>query len=154
VLSGSSIAAGTILPISYDFTLSKNSSVPGTVSWVLTFADDQNTTPMTIASGALATAGASSATFAGLGNAYTFTNGAPATFYASLSLTYTTGMAMQEPDVNITMASTAFGGQGITLNGSAIPEPSTYAAIAGTLALGLAVWRRRQPRPACSFGVV
>jgi hypothetical protein len=24
-----------------------------------------------------------------------------------------------------------------------VPEPSTYAAIAGVLALGLAIWRRR-----------
>ena len=31
-------------------------------------------------------------------------------------------------------------------NLSAIPEPSTYAAIAGALALGLAAWRRRQQR--------
>ena len=31
-------------------------------------------------------------------------------------------------------------GSGLT----AVPEPSTYAAIAGALALGAAVWRRRQ----------
>ena len=29
---------------------------------------------------------------------------------------------------------------------SAIPEPSTYAAIAGAGVLGLALWRRRQTR--------
>ena len=35
----------------------------------------------------------------------------------------------------------AFYGTGLT----AVPEPSTYAAIAGGLALGLALWRRRRP---------
>jgi hypothetical protein len=29
----------------------------------------------------------------------------------------------------------------------AVPEPSTYAALAGVAALGLALWRRRQVRP-------
>lgn len=31
---------------------------------------------------------------------------------------------------------------------SAVPEPSTYAAIAGTMILGFAVWRRRRPTTA------
>jgi hypothetical protein len=31
---------------------------------------------------------------------------------------------------------------------SAIPEPSTYAAMAGAAALGLAFWRRRKSRNA------
>ena len=32
------------------------------------------------------------------------------------------------------------------VSGSAIPEPSTYAALTGALALGFVVWRRRFPR--------
>ena len=37
----------------------------------------------------------------------------------------------------------------VRINGvSAIPEPSTYAAMAGAAMLGLAVWRRRNNRPA------
>lgn len=34
-------------------------------------------------------------------------------------------------------------GNSLYLNYAAIPEPSTYAALAGALALGLAAWRRR-----------
>jgi len=34
--------------------------------------------------------------------------------------------------------------QSISVTGSAIPEPSTYAALAGAAALGLALWRRRR----------
>lgn len=140
-ISGTSITAGAAVPISYAFTMAKNSGVGGNVSWVLSFADNVNTTPTVIGSGTLSTA---SATFTGSGTNYTFTNGAPATFYASLALTYTTGMAMQNPEINVTMLDTGYGGQGITLNTAAIPEPSTYAAIVGALALGLVAWRRRQ----------
>ncbi|WP_438479793.1 PEP-CTERM sorting domain-containing protein [Oleiharenicola lentus] len=34
----------------------------------------------------------------------------------------------------------------VAIGGSAIPEPSTYAAMAGAAALGLAMWRRRQQK--------
>ena len=34
--------------------------------------------------------------------------------------------------------------QSIAVTGSAVPEPSTYATLAGLAALGLAAWRRRQ----------
>ncbi len=42
------------------------------------------------------------------------------------------------------------GGETMTvgISGTAIPEPSTYAAIFGGLVLGLAFWRRRQQRVA------
>ena len=36
----------------------------------------------------------------------------------------------------------------LTATASAIPEPSTYAALAGLGALGLALWRRRQAKSA------
>lgn len=146
-ITGTSIPAGTTIPISYNFTLGKNLSIPGTVTWALLFSDNQNTSPFLIASGALTTGGAASATFFGLGN-YTFTTGSPSTFKASLELTYTTGFAMTNPLVTISMANSGYGGEGITLNGSAIPEPSTYAALAGLAAFGLVIWRRRRQPPA------
>jgi hypothetical protein len=53
---------------------------------------------------------------------------------------------------NSAMAFSSFeGGQGPTLSfsASAVPEPSTYAALAGAAMLGLAMWKRRKSaRPA------
>lgn len=51
---------------------------------------------------------------------------------------------------DIVFASGGYAGSFNALDGvltiSAIPEPSTYAALAGALALGLATWRRRRSR--------
>lgn len=58
----------------------------------------------------------------------------------SLYLFANSGWDEAGPDVSPTIA---LGGATFD-NLSAIPEPSTYAAIAGVLALGLAAWRRRQ----------
>jgi hypothetical protein len=41
----------------------------------------------------------------------------------------------------------SFSGNDLMFSVSAIPEPSTYAAIFGVAALGFAAWRRRQQRP-------
>jgi autotransporter-associated beta strand protein len=38
----------------------------------------------------------------------------------------------------------------ISVQASAVPEPSTYAAIVGAIALGLALWRRRRPAEAAT----
>lgn len=142
-ISGSSIAAATLMPISYDFTLGKSMvGIPGDVTWVLWFSDSVNTSSQQIATGTLS---AASATFTGSGN-YTFTSGVSsgATFLATIQATYSGNLAMEAPLVTGTMLNTGFGQQGITLNVSAIPEPSTYAALAGALALGVVMLRRRR----------
>ena len=142
-ISGSSITASTSLPISYDFTLSKGmDGIPGDATWVLKFSDSVNTSSQQIATGTLS---AASATFTGSGN-YTFTSGVSsgATFLATFQVTYTGNLALEAPLITGAMQNTGFGGEGITLNASAIPEPSTYAAMAGALVLGFAVWHRRR----------
>jgi len=141
-ISGSSIAAATALPISYNFTLAKSMfAIPGDATWVLKFSDSVNTGSQQIATGTLSTA---SATFTGAGS-YSFTSGvnAGATFLATLQITYFGNIGAQTPEITGTMLNTGFGQQGITLNASAIPEPSTYAAIVGALALGVVMLRRR-----------
>jgi len=142
-ISGSSIAAATAMPISYNFSLAKGMvGIPGNATWVLSFADSVNTSNQQIATGTLS---AASATFTGSGN-YNFTSGvsAGATFLATIQVSYMGNLAMEAPLVTGAMTNTGFGGEGITLNASAIPEPSTYAAIAGAAMLGFAVWRRRR----------
>jgi hypothetical protein len=143
-ITGTSIPAGTVMPVSYNFTLGKNAFVPGTVTWTLSLSDNQNSTPFQIASGSLTTSGAASQLFSGVGNSYTFTTGGSTTFATSMRLTYTSIDGATDPRVTIAMANSGFGGGGITFGASAIPEPSTYAAIAGAAMLGLAVWRRRR----------
>lgn len=140
-ITGSSIAPGTVLPISYAFAMSKNSSAGATVSWSLTFSDDVNTTPVIIGSGTLSSDGPTS--FSG-SNTYHFTSGASSSFSAALQVIYAPGEAFEQPEVRISMANTGFGGDGITLGGSAVPEPSTYAALAGLSMLVFVAWRRRQ----------
>lgn len=143
-ITGSSISAGTALPVSFDFTLARNNltAIPGAITWVLKFSDSVNTGDQQIATGSFTTP---SFTFTGVGSNYVVTSGVSsgATFLATLELTYFGNNAMSPPEITGTMSNTGFGGGGITLNASAIPEPSTYAAIAGAVTLGLAVWRRR-----------
>jgi hypothetical protein len=151
IITGSSIAAATTIPISYAFGLAKNATVGNTVSWTLSFSGSENPTPVVLASGTLTSVGAGAQTFSG-STAYSFTNGSAAlggatsTFTISLALAYESlnpgGGA--EPLVSLTMANSGFGGQGVTLNAAAIPEPSTYAVMAGTAMLGAALWRRRR----------
>jgi len=47
-------------------------------------------------------------------------------------------------DYEITITAADIWNNTTALTVSAIPEPSTYAALSGVLALGLAVWRRRR----------
>jgi hypothetical protein len=59
-----------------------------------------------------------------------------------------TGLLSSPTVTNFTVSGgilTGFDGEAFTLNSiSAIPEPSTYAMLAGVAALGLAVWHRRR----------
>lgn len=148
-ITGTTITSGLVMPVSYNFTLAKNAFVPGTLTWALILSDNQNSTPFQIASGSLTTGGAASQNFTGVGNSYSFTNGGSTTFSASLQLTYTSIDGASDPRVTIAMANSGFGGGGITFGApSAIPEPSTYAAIAGAAMFGLALWQRRRGKPA------
>ncbi|MFI5356329.1 MAG: PEP-CTERM sorting domain-containing protein [Opitutales bacterium] len=152
IITGASIAAGTTMPISYNFTLSKNESVGTTVNWSLVFAGSENSTPITIGSGTFTATGAASQAFSGVYNNYDFINGSSAsggttsTFTASLELSYNTGIPTVQPLVTVSMIDGGFGGQGITLGSasSAVPEPSTCAVFAGLAAFGLAFWRKRK----------
>ncbi len=67
------------------------------------------------------------------------------------SATFTTGgsgssdfVAIQWAQTNATSGADFFGFDNVTLSVTAIPEPSTYAALLGAAALGLAAWRRRR----------
>ncbi len=139
--SGSSIASGTVLPIRYDFTLAKNAGITSSVTWTLYFRDG-GSADTAVATGVLSTA---SASFAGnTSYSYTATVNAPATFRAYLDVSFTGNVAMQQGLIDVTMTDSGFGGGGITLGASAIPEPSTYALLAGVACLGAGVWHRRR----------
>lgn len=66
----------------------------------------------------------------------------PTSYFSSKYGTYTASSSWNAKVWDTTNASASFQINSITI-GSAIPEPSTYAAVAGFLALGLALWRRR-----------
>ncbi|MBI4622827.1 MAG: PEP-CTERM sorting domain-containing protein [Verrucomicrobia bacterium] len=141
-LGGSSIANGTVLPIAYNFTIGKNAGITSDATWSLYFDGDRHGPSATtqIASGTLSGA---SATFSSIVN-YSYTSGASSgdLFRAYLEVASTSNnVALGQGIITVTMSNTGFGGEGITLN--AIPEPSTYAAIAGVAMLGFAVWRRQ-----------
>lgn len=149
-ISGASIPAATTIPISYSFTLGNNGAITSDVDWVLYFRGGANS-EIQIASGTLAapTPGvATSATFSGNAASYTFTSGATAgvdTYRAYLGLSFTNNLGAMMPGLlTVTMADNGFQGPGITLNASAIPEPSTYAALLGGAGLALAAWRRKR----------
>ncbi len=150
-ISGANISAGTVMPISFNFTLGNNGAITSAVDWVLFFRGGSNA-EVQIASGTLAaptTPGvATSATFSGNASNYTFTSAATAgsdTYRAYVGISFTNNLgAMMQGIITVSMANTGFQGQGITLNASAIPEPSTYAAIVAGAALALACWQRRR----------
>jgi hypothetical protein len=150
-ISGASILASTVMPISYNFTVGKNEGIIGAVDWVLYFRGGTNA-EVQVASGTLADAGAftaTSANFSGNASSYTFTSGATNTdnYRAYIGISYGNNVGAMLPGVvSVTMNDTGFQGQGITLNAtSPIPEPSTYAAIFGGIALlGVIVQRRRR----------
>jgi hypothetical protein len=143
-ISGAGIASGTVLPISWNFNLAKNVGITSAVTWTLYFDGDRHGSGANsqIASGTLSGA---SATFTGSAN-YTYTAAAsPGDYFrAYLEVAGTMNTAMTQGVITVTMNNTGFDGGGITLNAAAIPEPSTYAALAGMLALSLAAWRRRR----------
>lgn len=143
-ITGDPIPASTALSVGYNFTLGRNSfvSIPGNITWVLNLKDSTNTVNQQIATGTLS---ALSESFTGSGS-YSFTSGVStaATFLATFQVTYFGNNPMAPPIVTGSMSNTGFGGGGITLNAAAIPEPSTYAAIAGVVILGFTVWNRRR----------
>lgn len=149
---GSTITGGTVVPIHYDFTVGKNAGITSAVTWSLYFDGDGNGTnlPNTLlASGTVPYVfGNTSATFVNTVN-YTYSSAVNAgdTYRTYLEVAFTTNTAASQGVLTVTMNDTGYGGQGITI-GSAIPEPSTYAALAGLAALGLAGWHRQRRRTA------
>lgn len=128
------IPASTYLPLSYDFTLSKQAGSIGTVNWTLQVSFTGDGSPVTIGSGSL---NSGSATFTGTGS-YT-TSGIVAAdntkdFNVFLLLSYS-----MSPGDNLFVGMNS-ASQGITIN--AVPEPSTYAVLLGVGALGFVIVRR------------
>lgn len=128
------IPGSTVIPVSYDFTLNKQTGIAGDVSWYLR-ASFTGESIIDIASGTLSTG---SATFTGSGN-YTTSGNVVADntkdFNLYLEVSYSTAPG-DVLAINMNSAS-----QGFTVN--AIPEPATNAAILGFGALGFVVLRRR-----------
>lgn len=149
VLSGDAIAAGTTIGISYNFTLAKNAMISGDATWTLRFSDSINNpsgnvgTSAVVASGVLNTA---SDSFVGSGT-YSFLSGVSPTdtFRTFFQVTYNGVLAVGAPEITGTMSNTGFGGEGITI--SAVPEPTTYATLAGMGVLLMAASRRRRSDP-------
>lgn len=150
-IGGSAVGAGTAVPISYNFTITNNGYTNSAVDWTLYFRGGTNTETQ-VASGTLAYSGvlgtSSSATFSGNASNYNFATGASSadTYRAYVGISFTSNAgAMNQGIITVTMNNTGFQGQGITINASAVPEPSTYAAIIGGVALlGTFVIRRRR----------
>jgi len=134
-ISGDTINATTIIPVAYDFTLTKQAGSIGNVSWML-HAEIPGDDSYVIGSGTLTT---SSATFTGSGN-YTVLNNVPGDslwdFKVYLTLSYS---PVYQQQLAVIMNS---GSQGFTINAAAIPEPTTYAMIIGLGALGVVIVRR------------
>jgi hypothetical protein len=142
-IGGAAVTAGATLPISFDFDITTSAGITSPVTWSVYFRGGSFALngEHLIATGV--TSGSSSS-ITGSGS-YTFTTGATTSenYRAYIEVSFTSNVAISPGTINVTMANTGFGGEGITLGVSAIPEPSTYAAIAGTAMLGLAIWRRR-----------
>lgn len=139
--STGAIATGLVMPVSYNFDLSKNIYVNSDVTWKLFFRGGSNS-EISIASGTLSSA---TANFSGT-TSYTLTSGASAsdTYRTYLEVAFISNRATGQGQIDATMIGSALNGPGITLNASAVPEPSTYALIAGAVMLGFVTWRRRK----------
>ncbi|MBP7482707.1 MAG: PEP-CTERM sorting domain-containing protein [Lacunisphaera sp.] len=134
-LSGSDLLSGASLSLGYDFTLTKQAGTIGDVTWSLD-VEFENNGRFTIGNGTLTT---SSATFSGNSpssyNIVSTLEGDGTKFVAFyLDLDYDTDTG---DELLVVMNSST---QGFTI--SAIPEPSTYAAIFGLGALGFVIVRR------------
>ncbi len=140
-IGGAAIPASTTIPIKFDFTIGSSAGITSAITWKVYFRGGTNT-ELQIATGSVAGNGATTAV-SGTAN-YLFTTGATTsdTYRAYIDVGFTSNTAANNT-ISVSMANSGFGGGGITLNASAIPEPSTYAAIAGAAMLGLAVWQRR-----------
>jgi hypothetical protein len=148
VIGGADIAAGTVIPISYGFSIAKNPGITSAVSWSLHFDGDRHggIADVELANGTLNYVfGNASATFLGTVD-YTVPGAVSSgsNFRAYLEVSFTTNVASSPGEVTVTMLDTGFGGQGITVGASAVPEPSTYALAAGMVALGCGIWNRRR----------
>ena len=129
-------SGGGSFPVAYSFTFGTSGTIT-TFSWTLNLQTNGVDGLQTIASESAVSAG----TFFGTGS-YSVTNGATISSYTlELITSYNSGVG---DTLTITMNQAA--GQGIALNATAIPEPSTFAGLLGLAAGVLALFRRwRRP---------
>ena len=130
VLSGDVLGSGVTVPIAYDFTLAKTGGVVVTL-WAFSPGFDPNPTSP------------SSVTGSGVGNfsgTTNFVTGASTTSYLPF-LQINFSSANNGNTITLTMNPAT---QGIAINATAIPEPSTYAGLLGLAAGVLALLRRRR----------
>lgn len=132
-----SLGTGPMLPYSYDFTLTASPSTD--LTWTLYAAvDGGNAYSDNIEIGQ----GSGTGTFSGSGTLTldTANFGDTPSYSFNLTVDYTTGVTDGTQSFAITMDQP---GQGVTISGTPVPEPSVYALLAGAGALGLVVLRRR-----------
>lgn len=139
----------TNLATAFTLSLYSNSTTnPGTLIETLTgTATPNSATTYNFTSGG--TILAANTTYWWVASAATSTNQAYISFTNSASFTspdgWTLGVIRSTTNSGTTWNDFNTGQElRFSVNASAVPEPSTYAALAGAAALGLAVWRRRR----------
>jgi MYXO-CTERM domain-containing protein len=127
---GGTLPGGTVIPVAWDFTLGASNGSISSATWSLVF--HTNTGDLELATGS------GLGNFSGSSNSYVIpTNSEFGNYFVDLLVNYDSAL-------NATLTITMAESQGIAINATAIPEPSTYATWAALGAAAFAAWRRRR----------